>query len=136
MSIELDAEVGRLAYGWTRDKTEQNPWYDPWAKSWRPLPLFGRAATPAFSRDSRDTMALIEHLHHTQGIVTSISYAGEYLVLMQSDENFANCRGTNMPELVCETYLRLKEDYEGIYQFSRDCEAKEIPMEIRKSVSV
>ena len=59
--IEIDAIVARNIFGWTQEKTDENKWFDPFVKLWRPYPK-ANPATPGWSRSPFDAMDVITQM--------------------------------------------------------------------------
>lgn len=123
MTMELDVKIGQAFYGWAEEKSETNPWFDPWAKLWRPVPGYKETATPAFSTSTLYAFRFVEYLHQNFGIQTDIEYNGKYWVYMETSKNkkYGQSHGSSLPETICKCALNLAKDseeniYENIFQ--------------------
>lgn len=130
MSMELDKKIGIYYYGWTREETVRNNYYDAWADLWRPRPEDSRGIpTPAYSTTCGDVIRLIEHLAQNCQIFTTFTfdYSSSWRVSMVTCNPHSgrtvetSCTSGSLPEAVARCAISLKErelNYAGLPRFA------------------
>jgi hypothetical protein len=137
--MQIDKKIGRLAYGWTEEKTLLNTWFDPWAQLWRPIPADKDSIpTPAFSTSIIHALQLTEQIILNEGVITiirndfSATLGLCFTVTMKAlFGKSSEITSDHLPTAISQCYLYLKEDHENLSQLSISVETQTFQVQAR-----